>query len=167
MDSVYMYKQRNIPIRFFYNISSKTLLNRMFLKSLDYIFKEKKGFAESTIFELALNDLTENLAALKPSLRKIKAYGASLSVDNIRHLNVNLLELQDLHFDFIKIDAEAFLNSSESAVIDFLSSCKMKCIEVICCKIETIETLKAISAYNIKYAQGFLFDKPKPLKKAT
>ncbi|HBN22902.1 MAG TPA: hypothetical protein DD412_06675 [Holosporales bacterium] len=167
MNAIYMYKKRGIPVRFFYNVSAKTLLNRMFSKSLDYIFKEKKGFAESIIFEIPWIDLTENLAALKSALRKIKAYGASLSVDNVRNLNVNLLELHDLHFDFIKMDVQAFLKASKGEVNDFLNSCKIKNIDVVCCKIEDNKTLEEISAYNIKYAQGFLFDKPKPLKKPT
>lgn len=167
MNAIYMYKKRGIPVRFFYNISAKTLLNRMFLKSLDYIFKAKKGFAESIIFEVPLIDLTENLAALKSSLRKIKTYGASLSVDNVRTLNVNLLELHDLHFDFIKVDVQAFLKTSADEVKDFLLSCKAKKIEVVCCKIEDNKELEEIYPYNIKYAQGFLFDKPKPLKKTT
>ncbi len=167
MNAIYMYKKRGISVRFFYNISAKTLLNRMFLKSLEYLFKEKKGFAESIIFEVSLTDLTENLAALKPSLRKIKSYGASLSVDNVRNLNVNLLELHDLYFEFIKIDFQAFLKKTEHEVRDFLNSCKMRSINVICCKIEDDKTLKELSNYNIKYAQGFLFDKPKPLKQTT
>lgn len=167
MNAIYTYKKQGSSVRFFYNIAAKTLLNRMFLKSLDYIFKEKKGFAESIIFELPLMDLTDNLAALKPSLRKIKAYGASLSVDNIRSLNVNLLELHDLHFDFIKIDVQAFLKTPEAEVKDFLNFCKIKNIDVVCCKIEDNKTLEDISSYNIKYAQGFLFDRPKPLKKTT
>ena len=164
MNAIYMYKKRGIAVRFFYNISAKTLLNRMFLKSLDYIFKEKKGFADSIIFELPLTDLTENLAALKPSLRKIKSYGASLAVDNVRNLNVNLLELHDLYFEFIKIDFQAFLKKTEHEVKDFLDSCKRRSIDVVCCKVEDDKALKELSNYNIKYAQGFLFDKPKPLK---
>jgi len=121
-------------------------------------------------------EITESAAAsnIQPVLKRIRALGLGLSIDDFGTGQSNLSRLKDLPFDTVKID-QSFLSrhggthsESDSAVV--LSSIVTLAHDlkraVVVEGVENEEHARHLRDLGCEYAQGFYFSPPMPLADA-
>ncbi len=155
--------------RFFCNISPQTLLDKTFFNSLVRFLSNKPELARCIVFEFSAENYKDNLAKIRSNIRKLKFEGCLFSIDQIENLDINFLELQDLHCDFLKINASFLLKilkqkKGVSKIERFKETCKKYDISIIVSHIENEDMVKTLSPFKFEYAQGFLFGKLTPLQ---
>lgn len=84
------------------NISSKEILDPIFLKKVINIIKENNIHPENIIFEISENDYIKN----RNEIKNIKKEGFGLLVNNVGVKNLNYNYLLDPCIDLIKIDPD-------------------------------------------------------------
>lgn len=110
---------------------------------------------------LAINDMMR----MKEILNRIKALGVRIALDDFGTGYSSLNHIREIPFDLIKVDQsfvkdlaeDAYSQSFIKMVAELAGTLGVNvCVEGI----ETIEQYKALQDMNVKYIQGFYFDRP-------
>jgi len=103
-----------------------------------------------------------------PLLKKLKQLGVNIGIDHFGARLGNMLYLQDLHPDYVKLDAsfsKAIENDEQTR--NYLSSLSELTesldIDVIAMAVENEDQIKALRELGIEYFQGYFFGAPAEL----
>lgn len=110
---------------------------------------------------LAINDMER----MKEILGKIKALGVKIALDDFGTGYSSLNHIREIPFDIIKIDQSFVKNLADDAYSQSFIKMVAELAETIgvsiCVEgIETPEQYKVLQDMNVKYIQGYYFDKP-------
>ncbi|NPT62372.1 EAL domain-containing protein [Paraburkholderia elongata] len=121
----------------------------------------------STRFEVVLEiterGLLQGLAASHDNLMSLKAHGVKFAIDDFGTDNSNLALLQRFAFDYIKIDRQftAGVASHGLQLVEGIAYLANKLdLTVVAEGVEEVEQRDALKQIGIRFAQGFLFQRP-------
>ena len=119
--------------------------------------------------ELTESAFFDDKEALLRTLKKLKDYGFTLSMDDFGAGYSSLNSLKELPLDIVKLDAEFFRNSDAEGrgdliVGDTISLAKKLNMKIVAEGIETREQVDFLAEKNCDLIQGYYFAKPMPVK---
>lgn len=120
-------------------------------------------------FEIPEKLILEKTQETDSLIKKFKKQGIRIGIDNFGSNFSNLAFLQNLHPEYIKLDASFshFIEIDEqtrSYVSSLVDMCDNLDIDVIAMSVESEAQLQAFMELGIDLYQGFLFNAPSPLK---
>ena len=157
---------RNRSAVIFCNISPHSLRDQSFFPQFVDFMEQNPDLASSLIFEFSQAAVAGNTALEWRQLARLAARGYRFSMDNVTHLDLDLEELAERRFGFIKVPAATLLNGMVEARSRFLSSdiklaLRRYGIDLIAEKIEDENTVVGLLDFELDFAQGFLFGEPR------
>ncbi len=146
------------------NLSSDDLLN----ESIINLLIKNSDIAYRMFIEI-LETKNIDFNRVKTSIQKLKLFGYKICIDDYGSGYSNLGHLLNISIDYLKIDGSIIKNihkdKKSHTLISALSLfCKQNNIEVIAEFVENIDILDILKGFDIKYGQGYYFDKPRPLE---
>lgn len=151
------------------NLSQLHFYNDRLVDEILKVTKKHGIPAEYIEFEVTETVFIAETELITEKLEKLREYGYRISVDDFGagYSSLNLIGI--LPVDIIKLD-KGFINNSLrtdrgkeiiKGLIEILNRLKM---DIICEGIENKEDEKIINEYGCDEVQGFLYDKPLPIK---
>jgi diguanylate cyclase (GGDEF)-like protein len=152
------------------NISPASLQDESFREWVYTFIQDKPANAPRLIFEFSEFGAVKNLNLIKEFSVAVRKFGHMMGLDHYGQSLSNLGFLQSLHPDYVKIDRAytGELKDEESDSRFFIASlCSVAHsidIEVIAEGVETEQQAKILEGMNLDAMQGYLVDRPKPVK---
>ncbi len=151
------------------NLSKAVIDNQNLQNKLITLLQENSALAVRIAVELPERLVIDQKGQVWPLLKKLKQLGIQVGIDHFGSRLGNMLYLQDLNPDYVKLDAsfsKAIDNDAQTR--DYISSlCELTNsldIDVVAMAIENEEQTKAMAELGVKYYQGYLFGAPASLQ---
>lgn len=120
---------------------------------------------ERVVLEIVESEGIENFEQVQNFIRRVKAYGCKIAIDDFGSGYSNFVYLTKLHVDFIKIDGSLIKGIEEDpvkrvtveAILKFAKSMKIQTIAEF---VETEEDFAILRTIGVDFSQGYLFSKP-------
>lgn len=115
------------------------------------------------VLEITERGLLEIFAASRDNLMSLKALGVKFAVDDFGTDNSNLALLQRFAFDYIKIDQQftaGAASHSRQLVEGIVYLANKLGLAVVAEGVEEVEQREALKEIGVRFAQGFLFQRP-------
>jgi len=150
------------------NLSKAILENSAFQSTLLSTLTANSKLMNRVAFEITERMVTEQKAFAWPLIAEFKKLGIQIGIDHFGARLGNMRYLQDLHPDYIKLDA-AFSKAIESdeQTRNYVSSlCELADsldIDVIAMAVENEEQIKAFSELGVSHFQGYYYGAPSAL----
>jgi len=151
------------------NASAMTLVD-----ADNYIFRVAKLLKETGlkhgqfVVELTESCVIKNVVETAMTLKRLKALGVHVAIDDFGHGETNLANLVNLPFDFLKLDKSLLHlpdGEYESSMLRIGADIgRVLGAGTLAEGVETQEDLALVKAAGIKLAQGFYFGRPMPLE---
>lgn len=151
------------------NLSVVQLLQPDIVDSVDRTLKETGIRPENLTLEvtesLAINDMDR----MKEILNHIKRLGVKIALDDFGTGYSSLNHIREIPFDVIKVDQSFVKDLAEDAYSKSFIKLVAGLAETIgaCVCVEGIETQEqytVLQGMNVRYTQGYLFDRPMPIE---
>ena len=148
-----------------FNFTVNMMLDPIFMQSVIDFVKNNKNTQGNIIIELTESENSFiHLNEIKNIMLRLKKVGILLSTDDVGTGYSNLVTIQELPFDIMKID-QCFISSkfaaSNSNMLEMLTSLGNSMnLKIVAEGIETKAELEKVSAFNIDLCQGFYFSTP-------
>ncbi|MEB3702930.1 EAL domain-containing protein [Candidatus Bealeia paramacronuclearis] len=157
-------QKKQFSMGFFVNISERSISDRFFMESLIEFIDAERTILKGLYFELT-NEAYSLLRSTENKLHgKLVQRGARFSLDQPNTLDLNIKELQEQGFSYVKVNQKLLIETMESQGPEFLKTLKKNLdkfnIDLIATKIEKEDELKKILDIHVDYGQGFLFGLP-------
>ncbi|HLI12344.1 MAG TPA: EAL domain-containing protein [Alphaproteobacteria bacterium] len=154
-------------VGFFCNISPGNLSDKDFFTDFVEFMAQNAELAPHLFFEFAQADAKRFDATILKQLAFLANYGFRFSLDRVSDLRLDLRELKERRFAFVKLDAAFLLESihGEKPVLDLhllKGALDRAGLDLVVEKVERDQQLIELLDYQIDYAQGFLFGEPRP-----
>ena len=152
----------------FVNVEPATL-NSCFLKGgKAYLLLSKLKRAKQVVFELTEGLKTWDLSLARVGVESMRKFGCRLALDDMKGIGSKLFEMLTLKPDFIKIDMsliQGLVRSElqQSIVRQLVQLGRKHESEVIAEGVETESDLRLVQEMSIRFAQGYIYSKPKKL----
>ena len=151
--------------RFAVNLSSLSIQNEAFLKTLQGKLTAHKDLASRLIFEITESTTIKNLDQAGLFIKTLQRHGFKICLDDFGSGASSPQVLQQLSVDYVKIDGRYtrhLLDSPRDAALmrSLVQLAKDLKITPIAERIETEEQHAAVTAMGITLAQGFLYSEP-------
>lgn len=161
-------RRRNRDLPFFCNISRHSLLDIDFFNEFLDFLSENQSLADHLVFEFVQADILdpELQDKIRHHLGQLSRLGYRFSLDRVSSLELDLQELSDLGFRFIKLDAAGLLFHlrEEPPTLDLEAlrqALERVAIDLIVEKIESEDDLRDLLDARIDYGQGYVFGEPR------
>ncbi|VWC30982.1 diguanylate phosphodiesterase [Burkholderia lata] len=115
------------------------------------------------VLEITERGLLKGLAASHDNLMSLKAHNVKFAVDDFGTDNSNLALLQRFDFDYIKIDQQftAGAANRDRQLVEGIAYLANKLdLTVVAEGVEEVEQREALKEIGVRFAQGFLFQRP-------
>ncbi len=165
LDSIRSDARRNVELGYFLNIAVSSLKDPAFMGDLLEFIKRNRDLSQNLIFEIKqseFNDLSPQMMAVMQGLGQT---GCRFSIDNIDNPNLDVVKLQKLRIEFIKLDAAKLISltatSEGEALISRLKNrLDAANITLIVEKMENEREVVELLDFDVEYGEGYLFGKP-------
>lgn len=150
------------------NLSKAILEDSALQAYLLHTLSEHQSLNRRVAIELSERLVIEQKAKSWPFIQQLQKLGITIGIDHFGARLGNMLYLQDLTPDYVKLDA-SFTKAidSDEKTQNYLSSlCELTNsldIDVIAMAIEDTEQTKALAELGVNYYQGYLFGAPAQL----
>ena len=157
---------RVIPISV--NVSKTTLLRKDFHRKLESLLIKYNITTKYIDLELTERELIDDLELLNIAIKKVRKLGIQISIDDFGVGFSTLLAISQLDFDTLKIDKAFICKIGDNGKVDSIlhgikNIMDKNNIITIAEGVELKSQQKALLNCGYKYAQGYLFSKPKPI----
>ena len=165
LDSIRADARRGVEIGYFINISTESLKDSAFMGDLLEFIKRNREYAQNIIFELRQDEFNALPPPLMAVVQGLGQTGCRFSIDNIDNPNMDVMKLQKLRIEFIKLDAAKLLSLIETSEGEnLISRLKNRLdaanITLIVEKMETEREVVELLEFDIEFGEGYLFGKP-------
>ena len=131
---------------------------------LEFI-KRNREFAQHLIFEIRQDEFNALSPQLMAVIQGLGQTGCRFSIDNIDNPNLDVIKLQKLRIEFIKLDAAKLISliataEGENLITRLKNRLDAANITLIVEKMETEHDVKELLDYEIDFGEGYLFGKP-------
>jgi cyclic-di-GMP phosphodiesterase TipF (flagellum assembly factor) len=160
---------KNRDIGLFCNVSTATLTQPASRSEFLDLMGANRALAHCLILEFALAAVRRMTAVEHAALSELSERGFRFSVDNVTDLRLEASDLANRGFRFVKVPAALLLKSSSPAhggiAPDQLSDQLGRVgIDLIADRIELEASVVDLIDSDVRYAQGFLFSPPRPVR---
>ncbi len=162
-------RKGKLELGFFCNISGYSLADDGFFRDFLEFLGEYPELAQGLFFEFSQADLTTGLDH-RDALRRLANLGYRLSLDQVTNLDIDVRDLAQLGFKFLKIDATSLLGAIRAGEVDMGElrlALDRSGVDLIVEKIESEDRLIEVLECRPDYGQGFLFGEPRLSAEAT
>lgn len=155
----------------FVNISEHSLADKRFFRDFAAFVSDNAELAPYLIFEFAQAHVARHGAAVMLELERLSRRGFRFSMDQIVDFDLDVDQLAQRQFRFIKMDAQRLLHAAREGeprldLHRFKMALERSQIDLIVERIEDEQTLVELLDYPIDFGQGFLFGEPRIAKAA-
>jgi cyclic-di-GMP phosphodiesterase TipF (flagellum assembly factor) len=159
-------KSREVGL--FCNLSMATLTDAGFAQMLEFV-EANRAIASSLVFEFTQAAVRAMGPIEHESLAALAERGFRFSMDNLTDLRLEPRELTERGFRFIKAPAALLLDRISAAATDIhpadLSDLLGRFgIDLVADRIEAESAVVDLLDYDVRFAQGFLFSPPRPVR---
>jgi len=156
------------PMLYCVNLSRAAASSHAFARFVQTQLIERSFDGGALCFEIAENDIAPCHAEVARLISMLKPLGCRFTVDAFGSVNGAFSALKGLAFDFIKIDGVVIQNMRRhpadlAKVRAIVTVCRQAGMRTIAEFVEDPETLAALRAAGVDYAQGFGIAHPAPL----
>ncbi len=149
------------------NVSRVHLLDNGFMDHITMLFEKYQVPPEYIEFELTESIYIKNMKQALEFIKKIKAMGVRVSMDDFGSGYSSMNLINDLPIDVLKIDRDFMRHdelsaSDEIIVSSIIHMAKKLRLRVLCEGVETKEQCDFLSRVGCDIIQGYLFSKPIP-----
>ena len=153
------------------NVSPRQFTDRKFLERTVAVIKETGSDPSSVILEITESSLMYNPEESERVLKRLKALGFKVAIDDFGIGYSSLAYLKRLPVDIIKIDISFIQNIASnpidravvSAVVELSRSLNLRTVAE---GVEDPKQMSILESLGCMYAQGFLLGKPMPKEEA-
>ena len=148
-----------------FNFTVNMILDNIFMEQVIEFINHNPLVKNKLVIELTESENNFlHLNEIRTVMFKLKKEGILLSIDDVGTGYSNLITIQELPFDIMKID-RCFISSkfavSNSNMLETLSTLgKSMGLIIVAEGIETIDELERLYAFDIDLCQGYYFSKP-------
>lgn len=165
LDSIRSDARRGIEIGYFVNIATETLKDAAFMADLLEFIKRNRDLTQYLVFEITQKEFNALSPQLMAIIQGLSQTGCRFSIDNIDNPNLDVMKLQKLKIEFIKLDAAKLISlvgttEGETLVSRLKNRLDAANITLIVEKMETERDVKELLDFEIDFGEGFLFGKP-------
>ena len=146
------------------NISMEDVVNK---DTVDFIVESLSKFTNPNrvVFEILESEEINSYIQLKEFIKKVKAYGCKIAIDDFGSGYSNFAHILELKVDYLKIDASLvkhIIDDENSrkitqTIINFAKDLNLKTIAEF---VENKESLELLEAMGSDYVQGYYIGKP-------
>jgi len=154
---------KNRDIGLFCNLSSATLTDSGFPQLLE-LLEANRAIGPSLVFEFTQRAVRAMGPAEHESLAALAERGFRFSMDNLVDLDLEPGELQERGFRFIKVPVTLLLGGDGSAASDLSSMFDGVGVDLVAERIESENIAAHVVERGFRFAQGFLFSPPRPVR---
>ena len=164
-------KKMEKNVRFFYNMSARTLADTTFFPEFLAFLSENPDLAGNLRFEFTQADIAELSPEASHNLEQLGERGFRFSLDQVSRMDMNFAELSRRCFRYVKVDAPTLIAhfrdlDDTGELKTFQDEVESSAVDIIVEKIEDELTLVEILDYGIDFGQGYLFGEPRLAKEA-
>lgn len=164
-ERIHSFNQRGIDLVMSINMSAKDLGSEAFFSKVIKTIKQHQISPHSLEIEITETALFEDIQAITPVLKKLKAQGVSISLDDFGAGFSSLNYLKELPANKLKIDRAFIKDLPEDKDSHIIASSIIKLahkfqLEVVAEGVETKPQAAMVANMGCEYAQGFYFYKP-------
>ncbi|MBI1891654.1 MAG: EAL domain-containing protein [Burkholderiales bacterium] len=150
------------------NLSGDTLSDALFLDFLKTQFETFQVDPREICFEVTETAAIANLSQAANLIKELREMGCRFSLDDFGSGLSSFGYLKNLPVDYLKIDGgfvkDMVQDEIDTAMVNAIHNIgHVMGIKTIAEWVENQETLDALKRIGIDYAQGYFFDRPKPL----
>lgn len=151
------------------NVSISQLFKEDFVTSLARMLDENGCVPNRLELELTESALTKGDVEVIKNLQQLRHLGVRVSVDDFGVGYSNFARLNDIAFDFIKIDRSliASLPDNPQLVQMIISICLLMQAQIVAEGVENEATAQWLADHGCDELQGYLFSKPLSIDQAT
>ncbi|SBS29726.1 Cyclic di-GMP phosphodiesterase Gmr [Marinomonas spartinae] len=151
------------------NVSINQLFKEDFVTNLECMLDENDCAPNSLELELTESALTKGDVVVIKNLQQLRHLGVRVSVDDFGVGYSNFARLNDIAFDFIKIDRSliASLPDNPQLVKMIISICLLMRAQIVAEGVENEATAQWLADHGCDELQGYLFSKPMSIDQAT
>jgi cyclic-di-GMP phosphodiesterase, flagellum assembly factor TipF len=159
-------------VAIFVNISEHSLADKRFFRDFAAFVSDNAELAPHLIFEFAQSHVARHGAAVMLELERLSRHGFRFSMDQVVDLNLDVDQLAQRQFRFIKMDAQRLLHAAREGeprldLHRFKAALDRNQIDLIVERVESEQLLVELLDYPIDFGQGFLFGEPRLAKAAA
>lgn len=170
INSALEYKSRHINnidqrTKLFINLSAQEIQGRNILGYVEELCTQFNIPPSCIVFEILERDAISDMSNMRKFLSSLRGRGFGFALDDFGSGYNSFHYLRELHFDYVKIDGTFVRNILHSkidfALVQNLSNlCQDIGIRTVAEFVENQETLDAVKATGINYAQGHFIGMP-------
>ncbi len=170
INSALEYKSRHINnidqrTKLFINLSAQEIQGRNILGYVEELCAQFNIPPSCIVFEILERDAISDMSNMRKFLSSLRGRGFGFALDDFGSGYNSFHYLRELHFDYVKIDGTFVRNILHSkidfALVQNLSNlCQDIGIRTVAEFVENQETLDAVKAMGINYAQGHFIGMP-------
>lgn len=164
-------------IGIFCNLSPSSLSDEVFFPQFLEFMRENEDLAGALIFEIGQEDYIARRATEARSMAKLADLGFRFSIDKVKKLDIDLLDLERSGVRFVKASGATLIDQfvrqgsrpksnilREISHRDVTAIFRRHGVDLIAERIEDEPTVVEILELDTPYAQGHLFGAPRPIK---
>lgn len=158
---------RRPRVKFFYNVSIASMLDRAFQSQFVEFLCLNKELASRLVFEFDFGEFQENAEKLGVALTQLSEAGYQFSLEGVLMDAVEPAECAALNIGFLKVKAQELLKSEGSGDIllsDLADHLERFNISLVATHVENEADAIRLIENNLKFGQGYLFGEPKETK---
>lgn len=160
---------KNREVGLFCNIASSTLADAEFFPQFFEFMSAHRALAPSIVFEFTQASLRAMGPIESEGLAQLRDLGFRFSLDQVNDLQFEPRALAELGFRYVKVPAALLLNTATVTAAgihssDFANLLARYGVDLIAEKIETESAVIDLLDYEVRFAQGFLFAPPRPVR---
>ena len=149
------------------NFETNALLDRGLPRMVESILRSSGLAPASLVVEITEQQAVQDLASTQAALRKLKAMGVQIAVDDFGTGHSSLAYLSQFPIDVVKIDRSFVAGIGQTPedsaiVVAIVSMARGLGLRVIAEGVETEDQLGFLKALRCDEFQGYLFSKPVP-----
>ncbi len=152
---------------FSFNLSPKQLMYGHLAEELRKVYKNYRIPATNICMEIVEFSIFDKVPEVKENIEKFRQIGFKIAVDNFGLEMSSLKMLEDIQFDWIKLDRKYVEQAQDDFLIGgvvgtLVGFANQKNCKLVASGVEDDITFKFVKDLKIDYGQGYRFGKPLP-----
>ena len=147
------------------NVDASLLLHRDFVEMIRFVLSCHDGSPERLVIEILEGEAITDVAATVRTIRRLKALGFTVALDDVGSAYASLIHIKDLPVDVLKLD-QNFSRQLERRPEDlqFISSmlglARGLDRKLVVEGVESPDVLEALRILGVEYVQGYCIARP-------
>jgi diguanylate cyclase (GGDEF)-like protein/PAS domain S-box-containing protein len=167
IDSAVALLEANPRERIFVNLDPQSFASDVFLDRLEHTFRTRPWLADRLGIEITERAPLRDYERAQQRLAALTSLGCLLAIDDFGSGFSSFEHLRRLPAHFVKVErrfvGDVTTDPVSAAILDgIINTAHALSMKVIAEGIETAETARLLSTYDIEYGQGYLFGRPAP-----